>query len=63
MVAADTAAVAVAAVEDTVAGMAPLRIADTARRTTIPMGMPYGLCALTAPSLSNFFLNFNEQTC
>jgi hypothetical protein len=47
--AAATLVAAAAAVEDTAAGTTPRRIADTARRTTIPMGMPYGLCALIAP--------------
>jgi hypothetical protein len=70
LTAADTVAVAVAtpvaaaaAVEDTAAGTTPQRIADMARRTTIPMGMPYGLCALIAPFRSYILTFSHEQTC
>jgi hypothetical protein len=42
------AAAAVVAEEDTAAGTTTMGTAVTARRTTIPMGMPLGLCAFDA---------------
>ena len=45
----EATAVAVAAEEDTAAGTTTTtEIAVTARRTTIPTGMPQGLCAFDA---------------
>ena len=49
----EATAVAVAAEEDTAAGTTTTEIAVTARKTTIPTGMPLGLCAFDAlPFLS-----------